>query len=177
VPEVEAWRDARPALPTAKAPAAAQDWPIQSRVPAFFGAVGTNQVMLELPYEMRVAWDLKATVTRISCHRLVAPAFRRVFQATLDHYGIEQIRKLRLDLYGGCLNVRKMRGGSSWSMHAWGIAFDIDPAHNALRTPRPQATLSAAAYEPFWGFVEAEGFVSLGRARNYDWMHFQAARL
>lgn len=175
VPAVETWRD-QPA-PTVKLPAPATTWPTQANVAKHFGAVGANQVTLELPYQMRLAWDTRTTVNRITCHKLVKAAFGRVFQRTLAHYGIEQIRKLRLDLYGGCLNVRKMRGGSSWSMHAWGIAIDIDPAHNALKTPRPQATLSAAVYEPFWGFVEAEGLVSLGRTRNFDWMHFQAARL
>ena len=33
------------------------------------------------------------------------------------------------------------------------------------------------AYEPFWRIVEGEGLLSLGRTRNFDWMHFQAARL
>ena len=32
-------------------------------------------------------------------------------------------------------------------------------------------------YAAFWQFVEAEGAVSLGRARDYDWMHFQFATL
>jgi hypothetical protein len=32
-------------------------------------------------------------------------------------------------------------------------------------------------YAPFLDLWEAEGFVSLGRARNFDWMHVQAARL
>ena len=175
VPSVETWRD-EPA-PTAKPPAAATQWPTQANVLKHFGEVGSNQVMLTLPYEMRLAWDTKTTVARMSCHKLVMPTFRRVFERTLAHYGIAQIRKLRLDLFGGCLNVRKMRGGSNWSMHAWGIAIDLDPDHNALRTAAPAAKFSGHAYDPFWAIVEAEGLVSLGRARNFDWMHFQAARL
>jgi len=58
-----------------------------------------------------------------------------------------------------------------------GIAFDIDPEHNALKTRAPAATLSKAVYGPLWGFVEAEGLASLGRTAGYDWMHFQAARV
>jgi peptidoglycan hydrolase-like protein with peptidoglycan-binding domain len=177
VPEVETWRDEKPATSPSKPPAAAAQWPTQRDVSKFFGAVGSNQVTLELPYQMRLAWDTKTSVNRISCHKKVKPAFARVFQRALDHYGFEEIKKLRLDLFGGCLNVRKMRGGSAWSMHAWGIAFDIDPANNALKTKAPAATLSRPIYETFWGFVEDEGLVSLGRSRNYDWMHFQAARL
>lgn len=173
VPEVEEWRDDVPPQP----PVAKPSWPLQRDCMKFFGPVGTNQVTLVLPYPMKLAWDLKQTVTKTSCHKLVKPSFERVFKKTLAHYGIEQIRKLRLDLFGGCLNVRKMRGGSNWSMHAWGIAFDIDPSNNALHTKKPAATLSRPVYDPFWSFVEAEGLVSLGRLRDFDWMHFQAARL
>jgi hypothetical protein len=28
-----------------------------------------------------------------------------------------------------------------------------------------------------WRIIEGEGAVSLGRARNFDWMHWQFARL
>ena len=31
--------------------------------------------------------------------------------------------------------------------------------------------------EEFWEIVESEGWTSLGRARDFDWMHFQAPRL
>jgi hypothetical protein len=37
--------------------------------------------------------------------------------------------------------------------------------------------MAKPAYEPFWKFVEEEGAVSLGRARNYDYQHFQCALL
>ena len=96
---------------------------------------------------------------------------------TLEHYGLPEIQRLRLDMFGGLLNVRRMRGGTSWSMHAYGIAWDVDPARNALRMGRDQATLDAPEYDAFWSFVYDEGAISLGRERNYDWMHFQFARL
>ena len=153
------------------------DWPTQKQVPSFYGAVGTNQVTLQLPYPMRLAWDLNSNVTKFSCHAKVHDSAHRVFTRVLKEYGIDEIKRLRLDYFGGCLNVRKMRGGSSWSMHAWGIAIDIDPEHNALRMDRSQATLASPEYDKWWAAWEDEGWLSLGRARDYDWMHLQAARL
>jgi hypothetical protein len=70
-----------------------------------------------------------------------------------------------------------MRGGSAWSTHAWGIAIDWNPSSNKLKWGREQATLARPEYDAWWDIWEEEGWLSLGRARNYDWMHVQAARL
>ncbi len=101
----------------------------------------------------------------------------RILYQVHRHYGTDGIRDLRLDLYGGGFNMREKRGGTSLSTHAWGIAFDFDPGRNKLRWDRSRAAFAGPAYEPWWGFWEAEGWVSLGRSKNYDWMHVQAARV
>lgn len=173
----ETWRDADEGKPVARIPGKATQWPRQVEVPSFFGAVGTNQVTLDLPFPMRIAWEPSKTVTRVSCHAKVRDSFAGVWQQSVKHYGLARLQQLRLDMFGGCLNVRKMRGGSSWSMHSWGIAWDVDPERNQLKWGRNLASLDDAVYDPFWAIVESYGLVSLGRARNYDWMHFQAARL
>lgn len=152
-------------------------WPKQSECMSFYGRPGTNQVSLQLPYPMRIAWEPKQIVKSWSCHAKVHDNFERIFQRTLDHYGMEKIKELRLDMWGGTLNVRRMRGGSSWSMHSWGIAVDIDPDNNQLKWGRDRATLAKPVYNKFWEFVYDEGAISLGKERNYDWMHFQFARL
>jgi len=54
---------------------------------------------------------------------------------------------------------------------------DLDPGRNQLKWGRDRAVFARPEYEPFWQIVESEGLVSLGRAKNFDWMHFQAARL
>ncbi|MDF2620743.1 MAG: hypothetical protein K0S00_3402 [Xanthobacteraceae bacterium] len=171
--EVETWRDSEPVPPKV----ADGVWPRQSGVPAFYGNVGADQVKLALPYPLRIAWDKGQTVKSISLHRKVADSAGRVLARVLDHYGMDEIRNLGLDLFGGSLNVRKMRGGSSYSMHSWGIAIDFDPERNQLEWGRERARLARPDAEAFWKFWEAEGWLSLGRARNYDWMHVQAARL
>jgi hypothetical protein len=75
------------------------------------------------------------------------------------------------------MNVRKMRGSDAWSMHSWGIALDFDANRNALRMTSKEAAFAKPAYNQWWKLWEDEGWVSLGRERNYDWMHVQAARL
>lgn len=190
VPAVEAWRDdllapqavpsrALPVITSSKvnAPSSKPVWPRQTAMDAFYGPKGTGQSMLVLPFMMRLAWDVDSKVTKFSCNARVRESLERIFARTLDHYGLEEIRRLRLDLFGGCLNVRKMRGGSAWSIHSWGCAVDIDPERNPLKASRAQATLDNPPYDPFWRFVYDEGAIGLGRERDYDWMHLQFARL
>lgn len=152
-------------------------WPTQKEVPAFFGEVGKNQTTIELPYAMALAWDKGTLVRKMTLHRKVAASALKALQEVAGAYTEAERRQLGLDLFGGSLNVRKMRGGTSWSMHSWGIAIDFDPERNGLNTHAPQARLSHADAVPFWMAWERQGWLSLGRARNYDWMHVQAARL
>lgn len=155
-------------------------WPRQVDVRAgtsMFGQPGRSQVMCELPYLMYGDYERKIKVPQFSCHSKVESSLKRIFQRTLDHYGATQIRRLNLDIFSGCYVYRSTTGSSSLSLHAWGIAVDIDAAHNQMYDGSGDAAFSKPVYAPFVGFWEAEGWVSLGRARNYDWMHFQAARL
>lgn len=176
--QAELWRDKEEAKPEIQAASvAATRWPQQKDCTRFFGAPGKNQTRLKFPYPMRIAWDLDTTVQSTLCHEKIHDAAARVFARVLDHYGPEAINHLGLDLFGGCLNIRKMRGGSAWSMHSWGIAFDFDPARNRLRWGKDRAEFAMPAYSKWFDLWEEEGALSLGRARNYDWMHVQFARL
>lgn len=159
--------------------AGSSKWPTQSQsaLKSFFGEVGSRQVRCEVPYTMVLAWDTSHKLTRFSCHELVKEPLERIFKAALDHYGINAIRQMGLDKFGGCLNVRPKRGGSTYSTHAWGISVDLDPLRNQFRWGRDKAYMATMQFDTWWEIVESEGFVSLGRERNFDWMHFQAARL
>ncbi len=156
-----------------------QKWPKQdyTSMVNFYGPVGENQTRVDMPYKLKLAWAPTTELSRITCHQKVANSIHTIFEKTLKSYGEKDIVRLRLDLFGGCLNVRRMRGGSAWSIHSWGSAIDLDPDRNQLRWGRDQATFARKEYDEFWKIVEAEGWVSLGRARNFDYMHFQAALL
>ena len=176
------WRDKIDIVPVKPTPVKTtnkteHNWPRQSECMKFYGKPGSNQVKCNLPFTMVLAWDTKQKLNSYTCHKLVKDPMERIWNRTLEHYGYDKIVELRLHYFGGCLNVRKMRGGSAWSMHSWGIAVDIDPARNALKMNKKQATLSKPVYDKFWQFVYDEGAISLGKERDFDWMHFQFARL
>jgi hypothetical protein len=130
-------------------------------------------VPIVLPYPMRLAWDKKTKVNRMMCHKLVANKFLLVFNDLLEHYGYEKIVELGIDLFGGCFNFRKMRGGSDWSRHSWGLAIDLDPERNLLKESSRTARFARPEYKPMIDIFYKHGFVSLGVEKNYDWMHFE----
>ena len=155
-------------------------WPLerQEALTAFYGPPGeTNLVSMALPYPLRLSWDLDTVVQRTRCNGRVKDSLGRVLAAVLAHYGAVAIRELRLDVFGGGYNLRDKRGGSTLSTHAWGIAFDFDPDRNQLTWDHTRALFARPEYAAWWACWEVEGWVSLGRTRNYDWMHVQAARV
>jgi hypothetical protein len=96
-----------------------------------------------------------------------------VFVDLLVHYGLAEIKRLGIDLFGGCFAFRKMRGGNDYSRHSWAIAIDLDPARNSLKATSKTAQFAKPAYKPMIDIFYKHGFVSLGREKNYDWMHFE----
>ena len=151
-------------------------WPTEDEVPEFYGVPGASQVKVHVPWHLRLAWAPEKSVAFIGCHEKVAPSLEAILKDVNSEYTEAQKADLGIDLFGGCLNVRKKRGGNQWSMHSWGIAIDWDPARNRLQWNRTKARLAQPDAEAFWQCWEAQGWVSLGRAKNYDWMHVQAAR-
>ena len=156
------------------------DWPRQSpesNLIQHYGNVGEYQTKINLPYPHKLSWKTDQIINRFQCHEKVHDSLHHVLSRVLDSYGIEEIQRLRLDLWGGCLNVRKKRGGVSYSMHSWGIAIDYDPIRNKLKWGRGRAAFAKPEYESWWRLWEEEGWVSLGRTRNFDWMHIQASKI
>ncbi len=155
------------------------NWPHEETtlLESFYGEVGQHQKRLQLPYPHKLSWDKRHIVNSFFCHEKVHESLDKVLVAVLNHYGIVEIKRLGLDIWGGCLNVRKKRGGTKWSTHSWGIALDYNPEQNALRWGRDRAVFAKPEYNKWWEIWEKEGWVSLGRKKNYDWMHIQAAKI
>ena len=92
--------------------------------------VGTYLVSIDLPYPM--VYNGKP-VKKMRCHKLVKDNFLAVFNELLSVYTYPEIVRLGIDKFGGCFNFRKMRGGTEYSRHSWGIAIDLDPQRNLLK--------------------------------------------
>lgn len=165
------------AASTPAPPASTQRWPRQKDCLSFYGPVGESQVRVTLPFAMKLAWDKGTRIRAMTLHSKVADSAERVFGRIAELYTEKERAELGIDLFGGSLNVRRMRGGKSFSMHSWGIAIDFDPERNGLHLPFAKARLGQPDAVPFWEAWEAEGWVSLGRAWGRDAMHVQAARL
>jgi hypothetical protein len=136
-----------------------------------------NFTVIDLPYPMRIAWDLTKTVKRMQCHKLAAEPFKKVFAELLQVYGLPELQRLGIDLFGGCVNVRLQRGSKTkWSRHAWGIAIDLDPDRNQLKWGSNKAQFAKPEYKEMIRIFYKHGFVGLGPEQNRDWMHFEISK-
>ena len=155
--------------------------PTQAQVDQFYGRPGgeikARLVSKAIPFPMRLDWALSQTVTKVTLHRLVIDRYVGALEAVRDHYGYDTLKGLGIDRYAGGYNHRTMRGGSKWSMHAYGIAVDHFAAPNGLRTRCPEALFCGPEYKAFLDIMEAHGMLPAVRLWGADAMHFQAARL
>lgn len=155
--------------------------PTQSQVEAVYGTPGaeiqSRLTRVELPFSLRLDWNLRQKVSRLSVHRDCADQLKAALIAVHAHYGADGMRELGIDRYAGGYNHRKMRGGSKWSMHAYGCAVDFYAAPNGLRARCPQALFCKDAYQPFLDIMQAHEWLPALRLWGADAMHFQRARL
>lgn len=136
-----------------------------------------NLVKVSCPWLLRLDWDLSATTRTISIHEKLSGSLSGILESVYDIYGDEGIKLHGLDRYGGSFNCRKKRGSvSAWSTHAWGISIDWYPSKNKLKWDSDRASLADVDLDPWWEAWEKEGWLSLGRTENRDWMHVQAAK-
>lgn len=149
-------------------------WPMQAECRKFYGAPGTNHTLLILPYEM--TYDGKP-VKKITINKKCADSAFAALSKIATEYNASDRKKLGLSIFSGCYNNRPMRGGTQLSMHAFACAIDFDANRNQLKWDKRQARLAQKDCEAFWRAWEEQGWVSLGRTRDMDWMHVQAARL
>ena len=146
--------------------------PDQRSLKKFYGEPGdeSNLVMIDFPYPMYYGGK---HVTRTRVHKKCADSLLKVLNNIKDlfpHY--PQVQDEAND-YGGIFNFRNKRGGTSYSLHAWGAAIDLDADDNTFRDSWPmKADMPLEIMECF----AREGWKSAGAFWGYDAMHFEATK-
>lgn len=167
--------------PSASYSGKASSLPRQGDVAKFYGRPG-DQIKgrlktIELPFRLRIDWNLRQRTAKMTVHEKCAPSLLAAMIAVHEHYGAERMKALGIDRYAGGYNHRKMRGGSSYSMHAYGCAIDFYAQPNGLRMRCPQALFCGPDYREFLDIMERHGWLPAVRLWGADAMHFQQARL
>ena len=142
-------------------------------------AIEPQLVKVDSPWRMPLDWNMSQSRSFFRVHQLVAPSLERILAAIERSYSPSEVVQLGLNRFSGDYVCRRISGGTRMSTHAYGIAIDFYGSKNELRrtthdTPPP--TLAHADCQAFWEAFENEGWYSLGRSQNYDWMHVQAAK-
>jgi hypothetical protein len=117
-----------------------------------------------------MVWDVPAELQqgaipkRIYCNRDLVLPLRRAFQELIDRGIISELKT-----WDGCFNIRKKRGGTTYSLHSWGVAVDLNASTNRFGE---KPTLSKSFVQCFKDFDWGGEFKKVK-----DGMHFQIKTL
>lgn len=139
--------------------------PDDAAMVACYGQPGdtSNLVAIKVT-DLEVMYD-SATVETIRVHRLAAPSLLGALQHIATSPSAWVLKK-----YAGCFNNRSMRGSKRKSKHAWGVAIDLMPATNGLKTRWPEK--GNMPFEVMISFARF-GWISAGAEWGRDAMHFE----
>ncbi len=147
-----------------------------SKFTEFFGPHGVpngyTPPMKSITLPFTVFYEGQA-VKKLSAHVKCADSLLAVFERLATTFPNEQARRdAGILTYDGLYNPRLKRGSStSWSMHSWATAIDLNAARNGNKTAWPvTAVMPIEVMECF----AQEGWLSAGAFWGRDAMHFQA---
>ncbi len=132
---------------------------------------------VELPFKLRIDWNMRQSTNKITVHRDCAASLEAALIAVRAHYGDDEMARLGINRYAGAYNKRLIRGGTAWSMHAYGCAIDFYSKPNGLRTRCPEALFCGAEYQDFLDIMQDHEWLPAIRLWGADAMHFQRARI
>jgi len=124
-----------------------------AEITKMFGSPGANQVSVQMPA------GTNGKMINVTCNAKIADRMKAAFEE-VKAAGLSGCIKS----FDGCFNNRNKRGGSTKSVHAWGVAFDVNASENPMGSTKmteDQRKLAA--------IFEKYGFKQLPN----DPMHFQ----
>lgn len=120
-----------------------------------------NLILWNMPRELQVGVVPK----RIYINKDLVEPLTQAIKNLIDRGFIHELKT-----WDGCFNIRKKRGLTSWSLHSWAIAVDVNAFENGLNM-KPKLSM---------GFVKCftdAGFTWGGTWQRLDGMHFQLAKI
>lgn len=149
-------------------------WPKgdQQSLRKFYGQPGDESNLVTVNFPFKTFYEGKE-VKSFRCHKKVADSLLRVLRNIGSKYGSNKSIMEEATDYGGIFNFRNKRNGTTFSVHAWGAAIDLDVDDNTFRDSWPmKADMPLEIMEEF----AKEGWTSAGAFWGYDAMHFEAVR-
>ena len=116
-------------------------------------------------FDVPAALEVGVIPKRIYCNRDLVKPLTSALTLIVNRGLADKIKT-----WDGCFNVRAKRGGTSPSLHSWGLAIDINASWNRMGQPSTQDPRLVAC------FKEA-GFDWGGDWKRPDAMHFQLAEI
>jgi hypothetical protein len=131
----------------------------------FFKKFGEPNINFERKW--MTLWDVPTELEigvipkKIYCNKLLVKPLEKAFKNLIERGFVSELKT-----WDGCFNVRLKRGLSSYSLHSWAIALDVNAAWNGLNV-KPVLT------EGFVKCFTDAGFEWGGNWTRKDGMHFQ----
>jgi hypothetical protein len=120
-----------------------------------------NMVVWDVPVSLEIGFIPK----KIYCNKDMVVPLSHAFNNLIQRDVVSELKT-----WDGCFNIRKKRGGSTMSLHSWGIAVDVNAFSNCFGC-KPKLTAKFVKC-----FTDA-GFDWGGTWGKPDGMHFQLAKI
>lgn len=128
-------------------------------------------VRVPTPFPFSTRWEPNAGIREIEFHRYGACALKRALEKTWKHYG-ENVHTLGISTLHRSYSPIKRSGSNRPSLHAWGLAIDLDSEGNPMIASGDASKFSGPKYAKLLDIFQTEGFVNMGRRNGTNWGHF-----
>ena len=151
-------------------------WPKDNNVAknAFYGdfhsANWQSNYLTRIKPPFQMSYD-KHPIPNVLVNRMCSVSLMLVFNEVWDacHHDQKIAEATGITDFGGCFNIRPIKGSSNWSNHSWACAIDLSPGSNGFNVQK--TTLGKIVVETF----KAQGWLWGGDYRGRkDPMHFEA---